>query len=389
MSPATPLDPLRLRPHYARFLRPGRVLLSGHSHQAWPDSAREGVLAAWDDAAEHVDDKWERASAIADEVRATVAGRIGARADEVALAESTHTLVVRFLSALDLRARPHLVTTNGEFHSLHRQLGRLAEAGVEITSVPAAPVSTLSERIAAAVRDDTAAILASSVLFETSAIVPGLDHAARAARRVGAETLIDAYHAFSCVPFSVDELGGDVWVIGGGYKYAQFGEGVCFLRAPPSASALRPIVTGWFADFGALATSRDGASRVTYGARLADRFAGATYDPTSHYRAAWVARFWAAEGMSVSRVRAGYVAQTERLVAGLADHLELASPRAPADRGGFVAFRHARAGELVASLRARGVSSDARGELLRLGPAPYVTDDELDAAIAHLRELTR
>ena len=63
------LDPLDLRPLYSAFLAPGRVLLTGHSHQAWPDCARDGHLEAWDDAAELVDDKWERAFAKADRVR--------------------------------------------------------------------------------------------------------------------------------------------------------------------------------------------------------------------------------------------------------------------------------------------------------------------------------
>src|SRR5690606_39082973 len=101
------------------------------------------------------DDKWERASAVADAVRAAVASRIAARPDEIALGGSTHELVTRFLSALDLRTRPHLVTTSGEFHSMHRQLARLAEAGVEVEMVPWAPVATLAERLAAAIRPTT------------------------------------------------------------------------------------------------------------------------------------------------------------------------------------------------------------------------------------------
>ena len=52
--------PMKLRDAYARFLEKndGRILLSGHSHQAWPDVARAAQLAVFDDAAELVDDKW-------------------------------------------------------------------------------------------------------------------------------------------------------------------------------------------------------------------------------------------------------------------------------------------------------------------------------------------
>ncbi|MEO1513227.1 MAG: hypothetical protein AAFU70_14235, partial [Planctomycetota bacterium] len=51
-------------------------------------------------------------------------------------------------------------------------------------------------------------------------------------------------------------------------------------------------------------------------------------------------------------------------------------------RGGFVTLRFARAGEMVAALRTRGVFVDARADRLRLGPAPYVTDDEIDRGVA-------
>ncbi|MGE3674934.1 MAG: kynureninase, partial [Polyangiaceae bacterium] len=127
------LDPATLRPHYSAFLgsdRGARVLLTGHSHQAWPDVAREGALEAFDDAAKLVDDKWGPAFERAATIRGYVAKQlVGATAEEIALGQNTHELVTRFLSALDLEARPRLVTTSGEFHSMHRQLARLAEAG--------------------------------------------------------------------------------------------------------------------------------------------------------------------------------------------------------------------------------------------------------------------
>src|SRR5690606_13939493 len=134
------IDPRELRPSYSRFLREGRVLLTGHSHQAWPDVARDGLIESFDDAAEHVDDKWAKAAEAADAVRRAVARIIGAREDEIALGQSTHELVARFLSALDLAKRPHLVASAVEFHSMHRQLARLSEAGVEVALVPVAPL---------------------------------------------------------------------------------------------------------------------------------------------------------------------------------------------------------------------------------------------------------
>ena len=63
-------DPNPLASHYSRFRVAERLLLTGHSHQAWPDRGFDGQHRAWTDAAELVDDKWERAAIEADRVRA-------------------------------------------------------------------------------------------------------------------------------------------------------------------------------------------------------------------------------------------------------------------------------------------------------------------------------
>ena len=88
------------------------------------------------------------------------------------------------------------------------------------------------------------------------------------------------------------------------------------------------------------------------------------------------------------RLRALSLVQTKRLIDAATRHdLALATPRDPARRGGFVAIETPRAGALVAALRAEGIYTDARGSRLRLGPAPYVTDDELDLGLAAVARL--
>jgi len=132
--------PNSLAPHYGRFRVAERLLLTGHSHQAWPDVGYEGQLEAWTDAAELVDDKWDRAAAMASRLQQGFARLLGDRAANIAPGTSTHEMVVRFLSALPLEARPRLVTSDGEFHTLRRQLDRLAETGrVEVVKLAATP----------------------------------------------------------------------------------------------------------------------------------------------------------------------------------------------------------------------------------------------------------
>lgn len=386
--------PNALAPYYSRFRVADRLLLTGHSHQAWPDRAAVGQLRALEDAAELVDRKWEAAFAAAARVRQGFARLLGEpeRDAAYALGASTHDLVVRWLSALPLAARPRLLSTDGEFHTLRRQLARLDEAGLEVVRLSADRPADLAARLAAAVDDRTAAVLVSSVLFETGWIVEGLAEVVAACARHGAELLVDAYHAMNAMPFPVRELGLDAaYVVGGGYKYCQLGEGNCFLRLPDGC-ALRPVVTGWFAEFEAL-TERT-AGRVAYPAG-GGRFAGSTYDPTSHYRGAEVFDFFTEQGLTVELLRE--VSQHQvGLLARRFDALDLPPALVDRDRevplakvGGFLALRSPRAGELSAALAARGVSTDYRHDRLRFGPAPYLADAQLEAAMAALGEVAR
>jgi kynureninase len=388
------LEDLRRTPNalaadYSAFRVTDRLLLTGHSHQAWPDVAREGVVEAFEDAARCVDEKWERAFAKAERVRDGFRRLLGEPDGELALGQNTHELVLRFLSALDLRRRPRLVTSDGEFHTLRRQLPRLAEEGLEVVVLPARPAETLAERLAAEVDGRTSAVLLSAVLFEDSRIVPGQGELARACRDAGAELLVDAYHALGALPFRIAEQGLEAaWVVGGGYKYLQLGEGNCFLRLPPQANELRPMLTGWFAEFAELAAERRPGA-VAY-PRGGARFAGATYDPTSHYRAVRVFGFFEERGLTPELLRRVYLHQTT-LLARLVDELDLAETlvtrdrETPAERfGGFLALRSPNAESVSRRLAADGVQTDSRGTYLRLGPAPYLSDDQLEEAVRRL-----
>ena len=386
-------SPNALAPHYARFGVAERLLLTGHSHQAWPDCGFAGQCEAWADAAQYLDDKWERAFTRAERVGRGFARLLDDGAGDYALGASTHELVVRFLSALPLRARPRIVTTDGEFHTLRRQLDRLAEERLEIVKVAHLPAATLAERLSEAVDDRTAAVMVSLVFYDNGHIVPRLGDVQRRCEQAGAELLVDAYHALNVVPVSLPRDGLErAFVVGGGYKYCQLGEGNCFLRVPPGRERLRPLLTGWFSEFASLA--RPPAAPVAYGDGAA-RWAGATYDPASHYRAARVFEFFEEQRVTpellraVSRHQVGLLA--ERFDALDLDPGVIARDRSvPPERiGGFLALRSPRAGEISARLKARGVSTDVRGDLLRLGPAPYLADDQLRAAIAALGDVTR
>ncbi len=375
------INPEELAKHYTRFRVTERILLTGHSHQAWPDVAFEAQQQAWLDAAELVDDVWDKAFDKANDVRRGFARLMDDSPERIALAPNTHELVVRFLSALPLKKRPKLITTDGEFHTIRRQLDRLSEEGIEVVKVVSGPAATLAERLAQEVDEHTAAVLVSAVLYTNAHIVPNLRATLEACERHGAELLVDAYHALNVVPFSLEKEGLErAYVVGGGYKYCQLGPGNAFLRFPADC-ALRPVITGWFSEFTDLSQAPM-PGLVGYGPGPA-RFAGATYDFTSHYRGAAVFRFFEEQGLTPQALRTLSQRQIEVLVSALGIETEVALH----ETGGFLALRTRDIARLHQALKDQGIWTDYRGDSLRLGPAPYVSEGAISKAATALRAL--
>ena len=117
--------------------------------------------------------------------------------------------------------------------------------------VPAEPVDTLAERLAAAVDDRTAAVLVSACCSRPRGSCRGLTSSRKRACAWGAELLVDAYHALGVVPFSVPRAGLGRRV--GHRRRLQVpatGRGQLFPAPATAGATLRPVVTGWFAEFG-------------------------------------------------------------------------------------------------------------------------------------------
>lgn len=378
----------RLAPHYSRFRVSERLLFTGHSHQAWPDVAEQGLLDAFAAGAEKVDDKWPHAMDRAERLRAYLRHWYSDAGGHYCLAPNTHQLLVSWLSALDLAGKPHIVTTDGEFHSMYRQLQRLVEAGVRVSFVPVEPLDSLGDRVLEACGKTTAAVMLSRVFFETSLLNPHLETVGLALRDRKIPFLIDDYHGTNVVPLSLSSPGlASAYLVTGGYKYLQWGEGNCFLRYPRDC-ALRPVVTGWYSSFASLHEPRHaGPSRFDEGDW---RFASATYDPASQYRAARVVGFFESQQLDGPTLRAQSQLQTgllrEEFLALDRDPavLSLAHQRRPEENGGFLSLKSPQAERLCASLAKRGVHTDVRGDILRFGPAPYTSSAQIVSAVEEL-----
>jgi kynureninase len=152
------------------------------------------------------------------------------------------------------------------------------------------------------------------------------------------------------------------------------------------------VLTGWFSEFAVLGQPVT-LGVVPYGDGPA-RFAGATYDPTSFYRAAAVFDLHERLELTPPLLREVSRHQVGLLVDGISalgidPALARVEPMPPERRAGFVAIRSPRAGALQRAMRARGVTTDFRGDIVRVGPAPYLSDGQLDEAVAHLGEAAR
>lgn len=380
----------KLAPHYSHFDVQNRLLLTGHSHQAWPDIALEGLKKSFTSAASEVDTKWATAFEKAEILRNYLRGFYDDPNGLYCLAENTHLLLVSWLSSFDLKNKPKVITTDNEFHSMHRQLHRLQEEGLEVKAVDAHS-DTIAKDIEQQIDDHTSAIMLSRIYFESGIINQHIAEIATLARKHEVPFLIDDYHGTNVVPLSIQEQNlEDCYMLIGGYKYLQWGEGNCFLRFPKDC-CLRPAITGWFASFSSLDEPRNDKP-VTYDEGN-QRFATGTYDPASQFRAAKVVEFFKEQEMTPSFLHQQYSNQVGLLKdLFLEQHfdseiIKLRHSRSLEQNGGFLALQSPFARTIKAKLMEEGVFTDARGDVLRLGPAPYITTTQIKQAIGKLSEV--
>lgn len=371
----------------------GRLHFAAHSHHWWPDVTREAQLAAWDLAAEHVDGKWGPLfGEWIPRFQAQVAATLGLPdPSSLALAPNTHEFLLRLHSAVERDGPARVLTSDGEFHSLRRQLARWEEAGQAVaTRVPVEPFESFDERfLAAAAEPGWDLVYVSQVFFDSGFV---FERFAELAEVCAPEALvvIDGYHGFRAIPTDLSAVAGRLFYLSGGYKYAMAGEGCCFLHCPPGV-APRPVDTGWFAGFGDLRQRSEG--QVGY-AEDGSRFLGATFDPTAVLRACAVFDLLEREGLDVAAVLGHVRGLQGRFLDGLGSGLGPLTPAAllpPLEggfqRGHFLTFRGDWAQALHDRLAAADVVTDVRGDRLRFGFALYHDPADVDALLERLAGL--
>ncbi len=381
---------LDVKSHFSRFLASKeRLHVAAHSHHPWPDVSFGAHRQAWRDAAEHHDDKWEHIQGrVVPLAKKQLARRLRLpSSSSLVFAPNTLEFVARILSCLEAPAR--VLTTDAEFHSFRRQIDRLAEDGiVEVERIPAQPFETFTDRFAeAAARGGHDLVFLSSVQFDSAYVVSDLDRIVASVPDDDTFVVVDGYHQFMAMPFDCSRIAERAFVLAGGYKYAMAGEGVCFLHVPDGYGP-RPTFTGWYAEFGDL--EQAARHQVAYTSD-ANRFAGATYDPSGIYRLVAVQHWLTDLGIDEAAIH-GHVAALqdgflERVMDldGLPFGLEQLVPGLDAlDRGNFVTFATDRAGEVREALAKLDVMVDHRGDRLRFGFGIYHDASDVDVLAERL-----
>ena len=312
-----------------------------------------------------------------------VAPLIGARKSEVVFQPNvTVTHAVIFSAFTFATQRPKIVTDAMNFPSILYLVDQQQRFGADLAVVPSKDgISVETERIIDAIDERTAFVTVSHILFK-SAYVHDIAVIAEKARKVGAITIVDGYQAVGTIPVDVRALGIDVY-IGGCLKWLCGGPGAAFLWVEPSTRRhLEPKITGWMAHqqpfaFDSRLVRRDDAWRFLTG--------------TPNIPALYAARpgLEIINEIGINAIRAKSLGQTERIL-DLADRegFRCTTPRDPARRGGTVAIDVENGSEISKSLKALDILCDYRpGAGIRLSPHFYTRDEELDAAIAAIREI--
>ena len=270
--------------YYSEFLKhhSDKVHLAAHSHHFWPDITREAVLESWNDSAKLSDDKWNHIfTNVVPKTQSLISKILNfSRPADIAFAPNAHELVYRLLSCFMEMEECNVLTTTSEFHSFDRQANRCSELKdfnlVKIDNER----EGFEEKFLNSINNKTTVIYISHVFFNSGKMI-STEFIKKIIQKKSKETVlcIDGYHSFCAIPLDLSSIENDIFYLSGGYKYAQAGEGCCFMTLPKDCK-LRPINTGWFASFETLASSKDDVEYSSNGFR----FWGSTQDLTPLYR---------------------------------------------------------------------------------------------------------
>ena len=235
--------------------------------------------------------------------------------------------------------------------------------------------------------DETTLFVATSHVYFKSGYIQKIFPIIEKARREGALTLIDGYHAPGTIPVHLSNLGVDFYV-GGCLKWLCGGPGNAFLYVRKDLSVkTAPRLTGWFAHQSPFSFMEN--MELSSGAH---RFMSGTPSIPSLYTVS--AGLNIIKNIGIEPIRDKSSKQTRRII-DLARQrgFSLFSPDEEEKRGGAVSLILPYGYQVKQALGRRGIIVDFRKgksrepDTIRVGPHFYSEDNEIDELFSALDEI--
>ena len=317
-------------------------------------------------------------------IAAKLAPLVGARTNELLIADSTSVSLFKVLAAA-ARSRSSRKTILSQRRNFPTDL-YVAQGVADMLGMSLKAVEP--KDMIGAIDPDTAVVTLTHVDYRTAAFYD-MRAINQAARAVGALVVWDLSHSAGAIELDLNSTGSDL-AVGCGYKYLNGGPGApAFIYiAERLQDELENPLRGWMGHSEPFAfvddyRPADGIVKFLTGTpsilALAALQAGlATFDGIAMSAIA-------AKSRSLSKL---FVDEVEARCQG---EVRLASPRDPAQRGSHVVFAHDEGYAVMQALIARGVIGDFRApDLMRFGFAPlYNAHAEMVRAADILADILR
>lgn len=311
-----------------------------------------------------------------------IASLLGAREDEVTMmanATQCHWVALSTKFLAEKERRKKIVITEHDFPSAIYAISQIAKFrdwridSVRSHGQPGIDVRHILDRI-----DENTLFVATSHVYFKSGFIQNISEIAAHARRVGALTLIDGYHAPGTIPVNLKQLDVDFY-LGGCLKWLCGGPGNSFLYVRPElASALQPQLTGWLAHSSPFTFSRE----MRY-AKGSYRFMSGTPPIPCLYTAEAGLEFIRKIGLS--QIREKSISQTRLIIEKAKKRgFSLFSPEKDSLRGGAVSVVIPHAFQVKQALEEKEIKVDFRKgrddepDIIRVGPHFYSKDEEIE-----------
>ena len=329
---------------------------------------------------------WDLSCRIGDKL----ASFIGAGPNEVTMltnATQCHWAALSTKFTLKGNKRNKIVMTEYDFPSILYAVSKIAKfTGWEVKIIPGngmdpgIDVERIIENI-----DDRTLFVATSHVYFKSAFIQDITAITSQARRVGAYSLIDGYHAPGVIPVDVKKLKADFYV-GGCLKWLCGGPGNAFLYVDPElASACEPSLTGWMAH----ALPFDFSNDLNF-SQGAYKFMSGTPPVACLYSVEPGLDIIRKVGIEAIREKSKH--QTEEIIKKACEmDFKVYSSKKSDQRGGAVSLGLPHAFQVSQALEQKNIRVDFRKgdksvpDVIRVGPHFYTRDEEIEILFENIR----